>query len=82
MNDEAPQEPPGRQALAPNLQSAFASSSKLRFSEDRGRLPLSGEAPSTDTEGGRSSGGGSSLTDSILDMGEPPTRTSLERLNR
>ena len=80
--DLAPHDPPGRQALAANLQSAFASSSNLRFSEDRGRPPLSGERRSTDTEGGRSSGGGRSSSDRTLDVGEPPTRTSLEQLNR
>lgn len=80
--DVALHNPPGRQALAPNLQSAFAGSSNLRFSEDQGRPPLSGERRSTDTEGGRSLGGGRSSTDSISDMGEPLICTSLERLNR
>lgn len=71
--DLAPHDPPGRQALPSNLQSAFASSSNLRFSEDQGRPPLSGRR-SYDAEGGRSS------MDSVA--GQPPIRTSPEKLHR
>lgn len=69
----APSVTPDRQAPSPQLQSAFASNSALRFSEDQGRPPLSGRR-STDTEGGRSS------TESR--PGDPPNQTSPETLNR
>lgn len=71
--DRAPHNPPAREALSSNLLSAFARSSDRRFSEDQGRPPLSGRR-STDTEASRSS------MESAA--GEPPTRVSVDRLNR
>ena len=74
--DLAPHDPPSREALSSNLLSAFARSSDRRFSEDQGRPPLSGRR-STDTEASRSS-----VESAAGPSGEPPTRMSVERLNR
>ncbi|CAL5228852.1 g12061 [Coccomyxa viridis] len=68
-----PDTPTGQAAMSSQLHSAFASSSALHFSEDQGRPLLSGRR-SNETEGGRSS------TESRV--GEPPTRISLEKLDR
>ena len=74
--DRAPHDPPSREALPGNLLSAFARNSDRGFSEDQGRPPLSGRR-STDTEVSRSS-----AESAAGPFGEPPTRTSVERLNR
>jgi len=72
--DLAPHDPPGRQVLPSNLQSAFAGSSNLRFSDDQGRRPPLSGRRSHDAEGGRSS------MDSVA--AQLRTRTSPEELNR
>ena len=74
--DRAPHNPPAREALSPGLLSAFARSSDQRFSEDHGRPPLSGRR-STDAEAGRPS-----LDSAAGPSVEPPTRMSVDRLNR
>ena len=71
--DLATHDSPERQALSPNLQSAFASNSNLRFSEDQGRPPLS-DRRSIDKETGRALMDGTG--------GEASTQTNLERLKR
>ena len=74
--DRAPHDPPGREALSSNLLSAFARNSDRRFSEDQGRPPLSGRR-SMDAEAGRPS-----LESAAGSSGEPPTRMSVDQLNR